>query len=98
MEWVAKNRKRYNKMYTEKRHKQQILLDNLKCELGCALCGYNEYPESLDFHHVNPKDKNFNINIKTLYKKDYIDELIKCMCLCKNCHAHITRIENNVQE
>ena len=33
---------------------------------GCAICGYNECDASLDFHHVNPQDKKFNLMMSGL--------------------------------
>jgi len=56
---------------------------------GCAICGYNKCIEALDFHHVNPKDKSFSLNIAGTHhkNKDIVGELNKCILLCKNCHA-----------
>lgn len=28
----------------------------------CCLCGFNEVQEALEFHHVDPKEKEFNIS------------------------------------
>lgn len=54
----------------------------------CIKCGYNENIEALQFHHRNPKDKEYNISEEMKNKK--IDELKKeadkCDLLCANCH------------
>lgn len=53
----------------------------------CAKCG-EARPYVLDFHHINPKEKSFNINRKTS-KTDFSvieNEVKKCICLCRNCH------------
>lgn len=73
----------------------QKILDDLKIGFGCAICGFNEYPEALDFHHINPKDKKYQISMNKMTKDNAFDEIQKCMCLCKNCHSHITRVEKN---
>ena len=74
-------------------HELRNIHNNLKLGFGCAICGFNEYPESLDFHHINPKDKKYCISKETLSRDDIFDELQKCMCLCANCHRHITMLE-----
>jgi len=71
----------------------QLTMSRLKIN-GCAICGYSEYPEALDFHHVNPKNKEFGITVSTLARSDkkVVEELNKCILLCSNCHRHITKI------
>lgn len=71
---------------TMQRAKQYI--KNLKIN-GCAICGYNKCDRALNFHHVNPDSKKFQIGINEVRKKrvkDLVDELNKCMLLCSNCH------------
>ena len=80
----------YNKKW---RDKNQNIVGKLKQSMGCAICGYNKYAETLDFHHVNPKDKKFHVVAAYLGRKDFLDEMQKCICLCANCHRHITKIE-----
>lgn len=61
----------------------------------CEICGYNKCLRSLDFHHKNPNEKDFDIGSSTYGKKivrnwDRLKpELDKCMLLCKNCHGEI---------
>ena len=78
--------KKYNKNNLE-------VLNSIKQGMGCVLCGFNKYPESLDFHHVIPKDKKYHVTSARITKKDFFNEMQKCMCLCANCHRHITKIE-----
>lgn len=56
----------------------------------CCICGYNRYVGALDFHHLDPNIKDFNIsNLKT-YSFDKLKlEADKCILVCKNCHAEI---------
>jgi 5-methylcytosine-specific restriction endonuclease McrA len=66
-------------------------LQDLKIN-GCAICGYNKYHGALDFHHVNPRDKKFNLTIDDFrHKKSniFIAEINKCILLCSNCHAEV---------
>ena len=53
----------------------------------CAKCGESRL-YVLDFHHIDPKEKSFNINRK-VSKSDFSvieNEVKKCVCLCRNCH------------
>ncbi len=58
---------------------------------GCAICGYNVCNRALEFHHVEPKLKNFNLNDSNLCRKDelLIEEIAKCILLCSNCHREM---------
>jgi hypothetical protein len=57
----------------------------------CRICGYNKYTGSLDFHHLNPKNKSFALSVRGLcYSWDTVaKEAKKCIILCKNCHAEV---------
>jgi 5-methylcytosine-specific restriction endonuclease McrA len=89
-----KCRRQINKIF---RRKQIQILHELKSN-GCSICGYNTYPGALDFHHVNPKDKKFTLSAQAMNRKTerVINELNKCILLCKNCHAEI-RINEGYQ-
>jgi hypothetical protein len=57
----------------------------------CQVCGYNKYIGALDFHHLNPNEKDFTIAHVRQYKFDDIikSELDKCLLVCSNCHREI---------
>jgi len=57
----------------------------------CEKCGYDKCQGALDFHHVDPTEKDFNISKArhTSWEKHHIkikSELDKCQLLCANCH------------
>jgi hypothetical protein len=57
---------------------------------SCSKCDYNRNLSALEFHHIDPKTKEFNW--KQVCKKPWdqvIQELSKCIIVCKNCHAEI---------
>ena len=65
---------------------------NLAQVLGgkCILCGFDKFQEALEFHHVNPEEKDFTLtssNMKNL--ADQLVELRKCVLVCANCHRGI---------
>lgn len=57
----------------------------------CIVCGYDKYQGSLDFHHIVPEEKEFNISKVRLtkYGPKVEKELDKCILVCKNCHSEI---------
>jgi len=55
----------------------------------CILCGYDKCIQSLDFHHKDPKEKEFQISGGTKSFEKMKIELDKCVLVCKNCHGEI---------
>lgn len=56
---------------------------------SCANCGYNKCLGALEFHHLDPSQKEFGISNYRSYTtlNDNIKkELDKCILLCANCH------------
>lgn len=58
---------------------------------SCVICGYNHYMGALEFHHLNPKEKDFNLSHMKKYTFDekIKNELDKCILVCSNCHREI---------
>lgn len=54
----------------------------------CNRCGYNKCIDALDFHHINPKEKDFNFSENGHCRswERVKKELDKCELLCANCH------------
>ena len=54
----------------------------------CVECGYNKCLGALEFHHLDPTQKDFAIgDFKLKFFSDTIKkELDKCDLLCSNCH------------
>lgn len=54
----------------------------------CQNCGYNKSHRALTFHHLDPKEKDFQISrsCNAAWNK-VVEELKKCVMLCANCHA-----------
>lgn len=64
----------------------------------CEKCGYNKSKRALEFHHLDPNEKDFGIAYKgyTRSWEKVKTELDKCILVCSNCHAEIhDEIENN---
>lgn len=58
-----------------------------KAQLQCQRCS-EDSPSCLDFHHVDPDQKDYAISkaIRTKTLKAIQEELNKCAVLCSNCH------------
>lgn len=62
----------------------------------CAKCGVTGDPAIFDFHHKDPRQKDFNISKKKHCSLDKIKrELDKCMLLCACCHRIVHVAERN---
>lgn len=52
----------------------------------CQICGFKEYAGALEFHHLNPKEKDFQFSHFPTWNDITKAELDKCVLLCANCH------------
>lgn len=69
-------------------HKKKNEIRELKSQCTCAKCG-DSRGYVLDYHHVNPEEKENNISRMTSHgasKEDIMNEISKCIVLCANCH------------
>ena len=57
----------------------------------CLICGYDRYQGALQFHHLDPRQKQFGISGRGVTRA--LDrsraEARKCVLLCANCHAEV---------
>jgi 5-methylcytosine-specific restriction endonuclease McrA len=68
---------------------KQILIDYKGGK--CEICGYNKCISALEFHHLNPKNKDFAISSKGYTRSIEVNkkEVDKCILVCSNCHREI---------
>ena len=55
----------------------------------CEKCGYNKSMNALQFHHINPDEKDFTIGGRNYSEERMKKEVDKCVLLCGNCHSEI---------
>lgn len=79
-----------------RKHQKTILRRSMKLQaiklLGgkCCICGYDKCVDALEFHHMNPLEKDFKVGSgNTMSWKDYKKEVLKCILVCSNCHKEI---------
>ena len=85
--YVDKNRYAVNTRVRKQRHKNKLFLKQIKLEMECEHCKYNENAVAMDFHHLNRKEKSFSISRSAHYDLlTLLREIDKCIILCANCH------------
>jgi 5-methylcytosine-specific restriction endonuclease McrA len=57
----------------------------------CMLCGYDSYLGALQFHHLDPSEKQFHLGLRGITRslERMRAEAAKCVLLCSNCHAEV---------
>jgi hypothetical protein len=58
----------------------------------CQICGYQKNQAALSFHHLNPSEKEFKLDLRSLSNRKFektLKELEKVMLVCSNCHAEL---------
>lgn len=79
-----------SQLVSEYRRKRK---DNLikVCGSACNICGYQKSKSALEFHHINPEEKEYGIAANGTchdLEKD-LAEVKKCILVCANCHREI---------
>ena len=55
----------------------------------CRICGYSRNSSALEFHHVDPTQKEFALDLRSLSNRKWsnvLNEAEKCILVCSNCH------------
>lgn len=66
----------------------------------CSRCGYDKNIAALEFHHINPDEKSFQLDARHLSNTNMVkimDEAKKCALLCANCHREEHNPEQNTE-
>ena len=57
---------------------------------SCKICNYSKCYQALEFHHLDPTQKEYQISNLKSHSLDTIKlELDKCILVCANCHREI---------
>ena len=79
-----------------KAHRMRRLawLNAIKLDSGCLDCGYDRYPEALDFDHLPGCEKVSSITkmVSGSSMERLLAEMAKCEIVCANCHRHRTAL------
>lgn len=58
----------------------------------CTICGYNKTIAALDYHHLNPSEKDFSLSVAMKNGGAWakiVAEAKKCTIVCCRCHREI---------
>ena len=58
----------------------------------CQKCGYDRNFSALEFHHIDPQTKDFQLDLRSLSNRKWakiLEEVKKCVLVCSNCHKEI---------
>jgi transposase len=73
--------------------RRHLLKRTLVEEAGgkCILCGYSKCLRALEFHHLDPSAKQFELGYRGCTRSLAVlrAEASKCVLLCSNCHAEV---------
>lgn len=87
MPYSDRERRRQSLLARRKRNTEWLA--NYKAHCRCMDCG-ETHPACLQFHHRDPREKDFNIANATSWGwgiTRILQEMQKCDILCANCHA-----------
>lgn len=81
--------------------RRKILKEELIAYKGgkCEICGYDKCNAALEFHHINPNEKEFGISVSGVTRsiEELKKEADKCLLLCCNCHRELHwKLDNNI--
>jgi len=88
--WNNLNRQRKRDINKKWKAKQQEAFQSIKNLYKCYFCS-EANSVCLDFHHVNPKTKKFNVAKMSgsFSMENLLNEISKCVVLCANCHRKL---------
>ena len=96
-EYYRRNTKQEIKRVATRKAKLRDWLNEYRKSTSCSVCGESD-PACLDFHHTNPKEKEFSLGdtkASGFSKKRLLNEIQKCVVVCANCHrkAHARSVK-----
>lgn len=89
---ASTNNKHQNYVSQQQRGRQRKQLLIQRKGGRCERCGYRRNEAALAFHHLEPADKSFPLDIRHCSDTSWdalLAEARKCQLLCLNCHAEI---------
>jgi predicted transcriptional regulator len=89
---LTQEEKKRNRVKSVTKRRQKIKQLSIEYKGGCCQkCGYNKCIAALEFHHLDPNEKDFLISRKgySISWERVKKELEKCILVCSNCHREI---------
>lgn len=89
-DWYARNKAHHLENVAARKEEALDRFNLWKEGLHCVQCKEHD-SVCLDFHHVDPKQKDFVISevVRDMSVAKLKTELRKCVVVCRNCHAKV---------
>ena len=78
------------------RARKRLIINEIKLQLGCYVCGYTRCAQALNFHHRDPNLKSFEIGTavgRNIPMEQILEEMQFCEVICANCHMELHHME-----
>ena len=86
-EYNARNREKFKPIKDLRRRVLSAFVRDIKKTKACERCGCSDY-RCLTFHHIGEKEFEISVMVRRRKPKEAIlEEMMKCIVLCANCHA-----------
>lgn len=83
-----RNKRQYQRIKTLRQKTKEKALEYKGKK--CSICGYDKCSWALEFHHINPNEKEFTFSKYSNHAWSKIQkELDKCILVCANCHKEL---------
>lgn len=92
--YLEKNKDKHKIWAKKSKEKRRNRFIEYKSTLSCEICG-EDHIACIDFHHIDPSEKERNINKLWACPNILKEELKKCIPLCANCHRKLHWEERN---
>ena len=96
--WYKENKATRIPQIKKIRERNKNYIRDIKKNSECLMCG-EKHPATLDFHHRNPKEKEFviaEIHRRGWSIEKIAKEISKCDILCANCHRKLHYEQRNM--
>ena len=96
----CKNNQNQSYLAQQSRGLERKIILIQRCGGQCSVCGYKKNSSALDFHHINPKEKLFALDLRSLSNRTQLkidSEIQKCTLMCRNCHSELHNPQHNLE-
>ena len=87
-EYRLKHRARLDEQKRAHRLKEVTFKQELLAQFSCICCGELD-ADLIDWHHVDPEEKEFLVSKWQANHDDWWSEVLKCVPVCALCHRKI---------
>jgi len=90
----------YQSYVSQQQRGRKRKLELIKLKGGkCGHCLYDKNFSALEFHHIEPKKKKFQLDLRSLSNRKWeviLKEAEKCILICSNCHTELHNPDCNL--